>query len=225
VSEYEKCRFVFPDGQPCNSRPANKLHHDRHTSQNQQIEPGPFIPSRPWRPDNSKSEWIRDIQGRFIQLYQENFIPSDPHHQVGTAEHRLRDSRKWIHGTYHHLWKHIKTNKTCLGCLQEIPDHVLTCGHSYYPRCVQELGDVSQHFECAWNVQCWLCWEEKGRNSHLVQLKPRCSGVRILALDGGGIRGIVELSVLKALHGAVGLDPLPLKALFDLIVGTSTGKS
>jgi len=73
-------------------------------------------------------------------------------------------------------------------------------------------------------MQCWLCWQEKGRNSHLVQLKPRCAGVRILTLDGGGIRGIVEIAVLKAIHTSVGLEPLPVKALFDLIVGTSTGK-
>jgi len=224
VSQYERCRFVFPDGQQCTMRPANGAGHDRHRSQNEQIEPGAFVPSRPWHPGNSKGDWIRDIQRRFIQSYQDIFIPPDPHHHIATVEQRLSGRREWIHLTYHDKWKMIKSNKTCLSCLQEIPDHVLTCGHSYCPRCVQELGHVSPHFECAWNIHCWLCYEEKGRNSHLVQLKPRCSGVRILALDGGGVRGIVELLVLQALHKAVGLEPLPLKSLFDLIVGTSTGK-
>ena len=72
-------------------------------------------------------------------------------------------------------------------------------------------------------MHCWLCWEERGQHTHQIQLKPRCAGARILTLDGGGIRGIVELSVLQALQDAVGLDNFPIKNMFDLIVGTSTG--
>jgi patatin-like phospholipase/acyl hydrolase len=72
-------------------------------------------------------------------------------------------------------------------------------------------------------MHCWLCWEDKGKLSHLIQLKPRCAGARILTLDGGGIRGIVELSVLQALQKAVGLEEFPIRDMFDLIVGTSTG--
>ena len=44
-----------------------------------------------------------------------------------------------------------------------------------------------------------------------------------MTLDGGGIRGIVELSVLQALQKAVGLEEFPIRDMFDLIVGTSTG--
>jgi patatin-like phospholipase/acyl hydrolase len=74
-------------------------------------------------------------------------------------------------------------------------------------------------------MHCWLCWEEKGKHTHQIQLKPRCAGARILTLDGGGIRGIIELSVLQALHKDVGLgENFPIKNMFDLIVGTSTGK-
>jgi patatin-like phospholipase/acyl hydrolase len=53
-------------------------------------------------------------------------------------------------------------------------------------------------------------------------LKPRCAGARILTLDGGGIRGIVELALLQALEKEVGLG-VPISELFDLVVGTSTG--
>jgi predicted acylesterase/phospholipase RssA len=72
-------------------------------------------------------------------------------------------------------------------------------------------------------MHCWLCWEEKGKHTHQIQLRPRCAGARILTLDGGGIRGIIELAVLQALHIAVGLDNFPIRDMFDLIVGTSTG--
>src|SRR4051812_21131936 len=44
--------------------------------------------------------------------------------------------------------------------------------------------------------------------------------VRILCIDGGGIRGIFPLHVLKALKSQTGKEPWEL---FDLICGTSTG--
>lgn len=43
-----------------------------------------------------------------------------------------------------------------------------------------------------------------------------------MSLDGGGIRGIVELSILQQIEMALGTG-LPIQAFFDLIIGTSTG--
>lgn len=43
---------------------------------------------------------------------------------------------------------------------------------------------------------------------------------RVLAIDGGGIRGIIPASVLAYIEGSQGR---PINQLFDLIVGTSTG--
>ncbi|KAG8528724.1 uncharacterized protein KY384_006411 [Bacidia gigantensis] len=60
--------------------------------------------------------------------------------------------------------------------------------------------------------------------AQLIQLKPKFSGVRVLTLDGGGIRGIVELAILAEVERRVGLG-VPIRELFDLIVGTSTGGS
>lgn len=53
-------------------------------------------------------------------------------------------------------------------------------------------------------------------------------GVRILALDGGGVRGLSSLMVLEAIMKKIqleqGLDEVPYPcAYFDLICGTSTG--
>jgi uncharacterized protein len=44
---------------------------------------------------------------------------------------------------------------------------------------------------------------------------------RVLAIDGGGIRGIIPAAVLAELERRIA--PRPLAELFDLIVGTSTG--
>ena len=44
--------------------------------------------------------------------------------------------------------------------------------------------------------------------------------VRILAIDGGGIRGIIPAIVLADLERRAGR---PTRELFDLVAGTSTG--
>jgi Leucine-rich repeat (LRR) protein/predicted acylesterase/phospholipase RssA len=46
-------------------------------------------------------------------------------------------------------------------------------------------------------------------------------GVRILACDGGGTKGVVEIEMLRAIEQAAG--GVPISQLFDVIVGTSTG--
>ena len=50
------------------------------------------------------------------------------------------------------------------------------------------------------------------------------SELRLLALDGGGVRGLSELMILKELMEAVDPDTPPKPCeYFDMIGGTSTG--
>jgi hypothetical protein len=56
----------------------------------------------------------------------------------------------------------------------------------------------------------------------LIRIKPNGAGINILSLDGGGIRGIVQLEILRALEQALG-DRIPVQRLFDLMVGSGTG--
>jgi patatin-like phospholipase/acyl hydrolase len=60
------------------------------------------------------------------------------------------------------------------------------------------------------------------RSPCIIRFKPDHAGVRLLSLDGGGMRGIVEIEVLRAIEGELG-GHIPIREFFDLIVGTSTG--
>ncbi|KAH7009108.1 acyl transferase/acyl hydrolase/lysophospholipase [Microdochium trichocladiopsis] len=53
-------------------------------------------------------------------------------------------------------------------------------------------------------------------------LWPRTAGVRVLSIDGGGIRGRIPLEFLRVLQDHVAL-PLPIQSHFDLVFGTSSG--
>jgi hypothetical protein len=222
LNKFESCSYKFPRDVPCISRP-EKL-HSRHTSSEGQTAPGSFVRQRSWS-DDKRKKWIAEIRNRFLRYYGDFFREVD-HPQGengGSLEHRILTERQEVHTRHYKIWASIRSNKTCLPCLQAVPDHVLGCGHSYCPRCIQELGKPSSNFECAWvMLRCVLCRSAEQERPHLVQLKPCCTGARILTLDGGGIRGIVELSLLQAVDEAIGLE-IPMRDMVDMIVGTSTG--
>jgi len=68
-----------------------------------------------------------------------------------------------------------------------------------------------------------MCARDDQASARIIRLKPRLAGLRLLSLDGGGVRGIIEILILKAIHERVGLPKLAFHELFDLVVGTSTG--
>ena len=51
----------------------------------------------------------------------------------------------------------------------------------------------------------------------------RIFATAVLTLLSGGIRGILELMILQKVLDEVGFD-IPIQELFDLAIGTSTGK-
>lgn len=108
-------------------------------------------------------------------------------------------------------------NKTCFHCLFRCPNIILPCQHSFCYECATYISKNSDSVEVNDCPLCGSCnW-----NYH-IPLHPPESGLRILTLDGGGVRGIIELEVLRCLQTTIGVD-IPIQSYFDLIVGTSTG--
>lgn len=61
-----------------------------------------------------------------------------------------------------------------------------------------------------------------------MHIKPPTAGVRILSIDGGGVRGVIPLRALHDLELTIQTligDQITIQDNFDLAVGTSTGKS
>ena len=113
------------------------------------------------------------------------------------------------------------SHSTCLCCLMQSPTHPLPCAHVLCNSCMQASGEQYRH-------HIRLAWCPLHRDSShwirptLVRIRPSGAGVNILSLDSGGIRGIVQLEVLRAIEQALG-GRIPVQRLFDLTVGSGTG--
>jgi hypothetical protein len=231
LNEYERCTYRFPSRDEdlvccaVRGRNGHKMHiyspvPGANSSARVLEAQGDFVNLRSWS-DADQEVWLRNIKRRFQEMYHSAFanhsesLPNDPK--------RILTFRQEIHMSHKSTWNQLQSNETCLSYFQSVPDHVLLCGHSYCALCMQEIAKPSRSFECAFDMSaCTLCGNHTHNSPHQIQLKPRCAGARVLTLDGGGIRGIVELALLRTLEKEIGLG-VQISELFDLVVGTSTG--
>lgn len=115
----------------------------------------------------------------------------------------------------------LRLNFTCLCCLTQTPEFTLPCGHVLCRNCVEAFGRREEH--CLTIEYCRLHGHTKRwKNPMKVRMKAPEDGTCVLSLEGGGIRGIVQLEVLRAIEGALG-GHIPVHKFFDLIVGADTG--
>jgi patatin-like phospholipase/acyl hydrolase len=59
----------------------------------------------------------------------------------------------------------------------------------------------------------------------VISLMPLTAGIRLLSLDGGGVRGVIPLVYLEFLQDRLAELQVPLRDVFDFVCGTSAGKS
>jgi predicted acylesterase/phospholipase RssA len=120
--------------------------------------------------------------------------------------------------------KRFVNHTACYCCLTCPPEHPLPCGHVLCTPCIQAYGQARGAFMIEM-TECPMHHDHADGQFRLrwpVFIKPPGAGVRVLALDGGGIRGIVELTILQHVETQLGAG-LPIQAFFDLMVGTSAG--
>ena len=207
---YVQCSFVLEKGSQCIVK---GLAHEHHCDLKGNRYRGSFAPTKDeYDPLRMKLE----ILSHFAEYYRKLIrLPNSS---------RIPEERgRLLSQGYDDFWCNTKSNKSCLTCLQGVSDHVVPCGHGYCERCIKEFGMPSETYESAMILkQCVLCQKEFTDYPQEIRLKPKCAGVRILTLDGGGVRGILELAILEKLLHKIG-PALHVRDLFDLIVGTSTG--
>ncbi|OAL51396.1 FabD/lysophospholipase-like protein [Pyrenochaeta sp. DS3sAY3a] len=173
--------------------------------------------------------WRAMIREEIIRLDKEvQLALARPSEITQLASVLARTHSKQLASVYEQLGPAVqfRSNSTCLCCLINTPQHLLPCGHSLCSSCVRSYGIAPAKSSGVSTVvsltSCPLHPSTSWPDTHIVHFKPDHAGLRLLSLDGGGMRGIVELEVLGSIQNELGED-IPLQAFFDLIVGTSTG--
>jgi hypothetical protein len=115
----------------------------------------------------------------------------------------------------------LETNQVCLCCLMSMPEKVLKCGHAICDTCVRVFSKLVSKNKYSITI-CMICGlHTHGQYFHLL---PPTAGIRILSFDGGGVRGIIPIIVLRHLEQELSLFECKIGDFFDVVFGTSTGK-
>jgi hypothetical protein len=121
-------------------------------------------------------------------------------------------------------WRLHKVHDYCPVCILRRPEYGLPCGHMYCEYDIKltgrKIGDETYALD-----SCICC---QARFVGVVfRFRPKTRGVTVLALDGGGVRGVMILKGLQMLQERLWkfLPGMPIIELFDMCTGTSTGKS
>jgi len=135
---------------------------------------------------------------------------------VALREQSLRRNKEY--------WQQLRSNVNCFICLQRKPEHVMGCGHGICDPCVSITGFSQPTRGKEYHYDITTCPQCGADISFQASIVPPTCGVRFLAVDGGGSRGIVSLGFMEELRQALGLR-YPVQENFDYAIGTSSGKS
>ncbi|KAJ5600708.1 hypothetical protein N7450_001775 [Penicillium hetheringtonii] len=113
----------------------------------------------------------------------------------------------------------LRTNLICLFCLLNAAQYILACGHAMCDRCAQVFGDPVAGTEYQFNFRGCLCCLYQ-RPLTVDVLLPTMS-LSVLALDGGGVRGVIPLEFLLLVQEHLCL--CTIQEVIDLALGTSSG--
>ncbi|KAH8672607.1 hypothetical protein BGZ60DRAFT_563027 [Tricladium varicosporioides] len=216
---YENAHCAFQlDGKRCVNRVNSHIkgHQDIN---GEYLGPGEYQSPQD---DYKLSSFLTLVRHRFRTQVEK--ISNYNHDPVEFSSATIREHRHTL-AMEGQMWLSTYSNKTCFYCLMRHPDYTFPCQHAICERCVQIFGSEVEGEKDFFSFEsCHLCLKStmQGGRSWRIRLKPAGTGVRILCLDGGGIRGIISVKILEILERQIGLK-IPIHQFFDLIVGTSTG--
>ncbi|KAK1613532.1 hypothetical protein BDP81DRAFT_443725 [Colletotrichum phormii] len=229
VERYVQCSYSETQhGECCNLRSGHNL-KGHQNSAGKMFRSGDYVAEEGIT--QFETEWIEQIRDKLTEL-ENALMRSVVDADNGLGEQQTEDC---VAATIHQEQvasffstlgnvQSFVSHSTCFCCLREIPEHALPCGHVLCAPCVKayaapESESYMRMTTCPFHPKDSFKFQGAGWT---VAIKPPFAGARVLSLDGGGVRGIVELQVLKAIQSKLG-SGLPIRLFFDLIVGTSTG--
>ncbi|RII24876.1 hypothetical protein CUC08_Gglean005691 [Alternaria sp. MG1] len=163
---------------------------------------------------------FEDIQHKFISAVLQEFKNVFEIYISNTSS--ASDIHRETLRTNHTHMASLKSHRTCFSCFLRMPEKVLTCGHALCDPCIRIFGTRCRSERNTFEIiDCILC----GVNfmSHKFRFVPPTAGIRMLSIDGGGVRGVIPLVFLQQLDRTLAPLGCAIKDHFDFVCGTSAG--
>ncbi|RAL06463.1 uncharacterized protein BO97DRAFT_358664, partial [Aspergillus homomorphus CBS 101889] len=114
----------------------------------------------------------------------------------------------------------IRSNKICLVCLLRAAQHRFECGHTLCDHCAQVFGSPAAAREYQFRfTACPCCLYQR---PFVIEILAPTMNPTILAIDGGGVRGVIPLEFLTLIQESLG--SCLVQDLVDISIGTSSGR-
>ncbi|KAF1973234.1 FabD/lysophospholipase-like protein [Bimuria novae-zelandiae CBS 107.79] len=165
-----------------------------------------------------------DQQARFIgcvkQGLREHFqkFEDDPNGNSAMNQHNEMLKSLWPH------LSELKSFQSCLCCLSSRPEKVFECGHAICNVCIRRFSQRSTRSRHSFQLpNCILCGRFQSSEKTTFDLVPPSAGLRVLSIDGRGIRGVILLVHLNHMDEELRSLGSPVRNFFNYVCGTSAG--
>lgn len=178
-----QCSFVGDTGRKCvNSKLSHGKGHQKASGKI--IAFGPF--KDPPGLGEFGSEWSNMTREHFVRI---EASAQEARTEAG-SQSRTREKvayelhRQHLMGFFENFEDHIPGRYTCYGCLMEVPQHPLPCGHMLCTSCVRMLGRPTDKNTVTVDFCPFDSKSVRKVNPCSIRFKPDFAGIRILSLDG-----------------------------------------
>jgi hypothetical protein len=163
----------------------------------------------------------QDVQRKFVAAVLDEFILVFSQYHSGAGTARQVHSRMMQTHCAHLV--DFKSHRSCFCCFMRMPEKVLACGHAFCDPCIKIFGTRSPSEKNTYELsECMMCGVY--HQNTVFRFVPPTAGIRMLSVDGGGIRGVVPLMYLHHLEESMSFLGCSIRDHFDFICGTSAGK-
>ncbi|QQK44167.1 Patatin-like serine hydrolase, putative [Penicillium digitatum] len=160
-------------------------------------------------PDRPSEDQASEVEAHLIDLF-DALVQTDQT-AVELRKSQLASQSGWL--------CRIRSNTICLYCVFQTAQHVLGCGHTLCDRCAHVFGTPTVGLEYQFTIRgCIYCLYQRPL---VASILPPTMSPSVLAIDGGGVRGVIPLEFLLLIQEH--LHPCRIQDVVDLALGTSSG--
>jgi hypothetical protein len=162
-----------------------------------------------------------EIQIKFMAALVDEFINIFAQYD-GSAYSASQMHRRVLSVHHPHLAE-LKSHRSCFSCFMRMPEKVLACGHALCDSCIKVFSTRSASEKNTYELlECILCGVSQQNST--FRFVPPTAGIRVLSIDGGGIKGVIPLTFLQHLETSMSFLGCAVRDHFDYVCGTSAGK-